>query len=70
MNNEKDVAASILLVTKLEISYNLPNSSTRHSITLKKEDTEEFRSALRKIEEELATKRAQNIVYSIVERYD
>lgn len=54
----------ILTESYLRISYTLPKDpDTLLEIELSKADPKKFERALRKVEEELAEKRAQNIVY-------
>ena len=68
--DKEEITISIKLNTWIKISYSLPGVGDRLVIVIKKEDTEEFREELRKIEEELATKKATDIVYSVSESYD
>jgi hypothetical protein len=70
MKRDNEEIISIKLNTWIKISYTLPEVTDRLVIVIKKEDTEEFKAKLREIEEELATKKATDIVYSVSESYD
>lgn len=70
MKRDNEEMISIKLNTWIKISYTLPEVTDRLVIVIKKEDTEEFKAKLREIEEELATKKATDIVYSMSESYD
>jgi hypothetical protein len=70
MKRDNEEIISIKLNTWIKISYALPEVTDRLVIVIKKEDTEEFKAKLREIEEELATKKATDIVYSVLESYD
>ena len=50
----------------LRISYNIPNNEGLQYIEISKKDKEYYTKRLREVENELANKKATNIVYTVL----
>lgn len=70
MENNTDYEVNIPIHKHLTISYNLPGKSEILTEELLKDDSKEYETKLREIEDYLANSKATNIVYTLSDSYE